>query len=377
MELLLYVIFFFIWMIYSYKKNGINPFGLLVTIYFVSALCGFITVSLNKDYYLYTFDARAVIYNILLLFIFFFPLQKIFIFNIKKIKEPKISVTLKIAYICIIINISTMLYSLDYIYNLLMDYESNLGDVRNAFYTGDIGVGQKGFNFGDIGAAVSLFSLVPYFYLLNYNKFKGVRSLLFISSLNIIIQNLRAMSRDALMIWFFCFISLLIIFYPYINDIGKRNIKKILLFIPFIAVLFFAITISRSVVSNYDSLDFFLKYLGQPFVYLTVKTQNLLCIDASFYIMPNNVFGTFINSLHASYGIINTLLIAIFFCLTAYIYSYVRKNSIYIYIYILLYYFFSFGVLYMHYFFEGRSTLGSMLFFLVLVICITKIKINV
>lgn len=379
MELLLYVIFFFIWMIYSYKKNGINPFGLLATIYFVSALCGFISVSSNKDYYYstYTFDERAVIYNILILFLFFFPLQKIFTLNIKNIKEPKISVTLKIAYICIIINFSTMLYSLGYIYSLLMNFEMNLGNVRNAFYSGDIGVGQKGFNFGDIGAAVSLFSLVPYFYLLNYNKFKGIRSLLFISSLNIIIQNLRAMSRDALMIWIFCFISLLITFYPYINSVGKRNIKKILLFVPLIAVLFIAITISRSVASNYESLDFFLQYLGQPFVYLTIKTQNLLCVDNSFYIMPNNVFGTFITSLHGSYGIINTLLIALFFCLTAYIYSYLRKNSIDIYIYILLYYFFSFGVLYMHYFFEGRSTLGSMLIFLGLVICITKIKTNV
>ena len=376
MELILYVLFLGGWLLYSFRNNGLSPFSLLLLIYFISALCGFIVVNFTEIFSpLYHYSECAIFFNLLLIFIFFYPLQKIFSLNINEINQPNRSILLKISYICIAINIPTLISSLNYIYDLLMNYSMVLGDIRNAFYSGEILAGQKGFNIWDIAAATSLFSLVPFFYLLNYAEYKYLNVLLFISSLNIVVQNLRAMSRDAVVIWFFAFLSLYLIFRFNFNEVAKRRLKKVSLVVLGVLSIFILITLSRAIVAGFDSLNFFLEYLGQPFVYLTISLQELFNINNQLPHISSNVFKTFIGSLYSLYGVFETFGISLLFWFVANLYSRKRrKGSIDVYVFVLLYYFFSFGILYMHYFFTGRSTFGGMLIFVGMVYLITKKK---
>lgn len=373
MGLSLYVIYFFVWLLYSYKNNGLTPFSLLLAIYCTSALCGFILVNFTDSFStLYQYNEYVICFNLLLFSLFFYPLQRIFSLNINNFRKPKLSDTLKISYICIAINIPTLISSINYIYELLMNYNMVFGDIRNAFYSEEISAGQKGFNIWDIAAAISIFSLVPFFYLLNYSKYKYLNVLLLISSLNIVVQNLRAMSRDAVVIWFFVFLALYLVFRPYFNEIAKQRLKKVYFVVIFVLSIFILITLSRAMVAGFDSLNFFLEYLGQPFVYLTIRLQELFNINNQLPYISQHVFKTFIGSLYSLYGVFETFNIALLFCLITKFYSRIRKDSSDIYIIVFLYYFFSFGILYMHYFFIGRSTLGSMLIFMGFVLFYTK-----
>jgi hypothetical protein len=375
MTILIYPLFFLLFLIYTYKRDGYGGSTFLIFIYFISSVSSILLIYHYRQYSADAINLEAVLYHLLILFLFLYPVSNIVGHDVKAYKEIPISVLKIVGWAMIIICIPSLLLSSLHTYQTLSSRDFNLGSVRQDFYLDNLTTYSGSFDYSGVLGSLSLFSFIPFFYFMRIKgKYKTIKTLLFLSSFNLITQNLRAMSRDGFAIWLFLFTYSYIIFRESLPTPSKKHIKRIFVIIATIIVTFFiAITVSRSATSSYgsafqDPVYFFLDYLGQPFINFSLKYTNHLVSD--------NVFGTFVKSLYGKYGGWTTFSLAVlFFIFWAVFYKGKKKYYYDLNISFLIFYYFSFGVLYEHWYFSNRAYRGSMLIFVLFSFLLTRIKI--
>lgn len=264
--------------------------------------------------------------------------------------------------------------SLSTIRGNLTYFAFNLGDIRNSVYNESLNIAQRGFDFTFVISATSIFAVVSFFELLKQKGYLLLKILLVIASFNIIVYNLKFMSRDGLLIWTFIVIME---FLSNKNNLSNQIKKKLSVVLVIVALsifyVFYLITIGRSEVSNSafkDPLYFFLRYLGQPFINFSELYYEDFVLHAK--LSARNVFSTFVIGYVYNYGIIGTVIIAIIFNVICT--QFAKKSHSYLteHVKVFLYYFFAFGVLYRHYYFTTRGSLWSMILYMFLVFVLDK-----
>lgn len=366
--MILYSIFFGIWLYVAFRKQGLTPFTLLLIEYFVGAIASLILYYYYNDLeQISSVSNIAIIYHIIIYFICFAPLQKFFNINILRIKPIKEEYWIYFSFVLIVINIPSLIYSLSSLNNILTQYDFNLGAVRNGVYGQEISLYEGRFAFERLAAATSIFSLIPFFHFLKFKGHRTLKVLLFLSSLEIVVDNLKGMSRDGVLIWLFCLVGLFLIYRKSFSTKIKKSFKIIYLIIILFVAAFISITLSRAssmIGGDYsDPLYFFVSYLGKSFV----RFQEMFSIEVLHYpgSYSTTTFMSFVSSFLISYGPWITFFIAILFSLL--IRNFMKGNSFFdLSVFIVLYYFFSFGLLYRHYYFSNSGTIYSITIILIL-----------
>ena len=375
--MILYSLFFGVWLYLAYKKQGLTPFTLLLIEYLIGSICGLLL------YFFYDNPSRgwsisitAVVFHIVAMFLFMLPLESFFNIKYKRIKHVDINTLLLFAKILIIINIPAIIYNLATIRDTLTAFSSNLGAIRSAFYEDNIVV-SEGFNWTRLAAATSLIALIPFFELISIKGYKKTKILLFISSLGIVADNLKAMSRDGLLIWLFAVTGLYLIYKDSFTIRLKETIYKRggVAFAGIIA-MFIAITVSRAAYDTNsdfnDPIFFSLNYAGQPFIHFSeMSNVDVLGVGSTY---EKSVFFTFVSLPLQSFGVIGTIIAGLLFNL---IIGLFKRNTIFdLTIYVYLYFFFTFGLLYPYFYFTASGPLGMMIIISTMAFFFSKSRIS-
>ena len=317
----------------------------------------------------FTESVFPVSLHILLLFLCFRPFEKVILLvKQRRFISPSIDTLVVLSFFLMVINIPVEIISLLEIRDTLQSTWYDLGAVRQDFYAGE-NVFRGSFNYSVVISATSTFAVGVLFEMLKYKGIVFHKVMMFIVSLHIVIENLKYMSRDGLFIW--CIVSVCC-YLLYKDSLPHKTRARLLKYgiIIFIlgSILFTLITISRASIlegAMHDSQYFFIRYLGQPFLNFTLLYREDFVLHTVN--MDRNVFSTFVYPFVHNYGIFFSIVFAVIYNVLLNRLSNTLKNFNYINMLLALFYFFGFGVLYMHYYFQSRTTLLPMAIYFMLV----------
>lgn len=291
---------FLILLFINYKKvrRIIALSNFIYALYFISTLSYFIMYLYYNNNYYYNITALALIS--LCNYILINPLS-----NFEKHKNIKLT-TLDfskfkfIVKFCIILGLYSVFF-----------YALSLGRL---FFYGAKEIRNTGIVLHDVGTLSSYISVVGFvmspiiMFFAFYNMHKKILNykytiLLILSSTGIIFYTLGVAGRDGLVIWIFCFVGLLCLFYPFYNYKTIKTLKLLsLLFVIFIAPVFMIITNDRSGGNSDESI---FRYLGQPLYNLSqnIDIQNKIgktninynTVFGLYYDIHNSIMGTTFN----------------------------------------------------------------------------------
>lgn len=147
------------------------------------------------------------------------------------------------------------------------------------------------------GAYISPISLFLYFYTLTVNNFKFIGKLLLISSVSFILYTLNVAGRDGIIIWAFCFIGLICLFYPILSKAVLAKQRKLMIIGSLIVLPYFLlITVGRFGSNNKmdnDAIYSIFDYIGQQPYQLSDLTDKLK--TASYNGEPRMIYPLFVN----------------------------------------------------------------------------------
>lgn len=250
------------------KGGWFTPSGVLIMIYAICSLMAIFVImsgeyiSPKEDYYwlpMLVFDIFIVLY--------LYPFRRFNEVNVDTIKLPSRQFLDVFSTIIIILSLYSIIYyfgTVRYIFSL-----SDLGAARNNRYVEgefiEIGVLNT---IASVSAANYVFAIVLYFIYKIIGNNKKRCFLLFISSFSNAIHVLGFVGRDGIVFWFFTFLFCYAFFRPFLIDIDRKGIGKIIAMGTIILLIpFFMITISRFG-ESYDrgTSGSIVSYLGQSFV---------------------------------------------------------------------------------------------------------------
>lgn len=340
------VLYFFLKSNIKRKRGWKNPSSLLFLIYFGASALAIPYVFFNDSYYInssYELLTQDIYWIgtfvfVGLLFLFFFPLYYFKENEIEEIKLPNIQILDFFSLVVIVLSLYSIFFYLPSVISMfssgysLATIRNNLSSMREGF--GDF----RGI--ANTIASVSA-SLYPFAVLLFYIYYiigkRSIRTiLLLVSSLSNIIRVLAFVGRDGVVYWIMTFAILYFLFRNYLNIKQKKKIKRVIVIGAFVAIIpFIAISVSRfsSDSGGAGTLKGILAYSGQMtpnyLLYYNVRENhynygailplywelvNELPPDSKRWIdggTESNVFGTFLKSFNANFGVLGTILVGL------------------------------------------------------------------
>jgi len=263
-----------------------------------------------------------------------------------------------IVYFLIIIGMYSCLF---YMRNIPLVFSYGINEVRQnqlIFYSSSIFS-----KIAVLGAYSSSISIFLFFYIITtYNNFNTKAKLLLITSLSFIFYTLNVGGRDGFVIWSLYFIASYCLFYLFIPDKFKTNLKHFFIIILLLIIpVFWTMTMARfgTKEGTKGAVESIFSYIGQPlanFSYnidFSIKTGtrsgegfypleilDIIFLNKNFrmnrmeriiYLQDlgfrPNQFASYINSFYPSYPFY-TLLIFITICLCVFYQYRFRKNKI-------------------------------------------------
>lgn len=399
MLLFIYVIFFGV-LLYGYSKRNINPASFLISLYLFSSIASIMLLSGYDSFNVNRIRIEAILYHILVLFLFLFPILKFADFRIINVVFLPIREMLYLAWFIIVFSFFSIGTACTKLFNVIS--VGDFGVARTMHNAGEFA--QNGVSFyeliGGIGVYFVLFSIVLFFYFYVFHPQRKILSvLLLISSTSFIFQNLAVAGRDAIVRWLFSMIFSYLIFRPYIPKKKKKIINYILIVISIPIILFFyLITVDRFDGRDNPILFYVILYLGQSFIYFSygydlfyeptfhgrkvfaflfpqneqIGSTNLNeIVYADYYL---NTFSTFVGSIYNDIGNIYTLILGIGFFIFA-LFIFRNKNRISFLTLVLYLFFYEIMMLGVFYYMHGyKSAIKSFLLFFFVVFLLSVIK---
>jgi len=249
------------------KGTWLSSSGFLLIIYAIAAALAIPT--LNIDGYV---EARTSAYWLPML-MFLFCLGTFIVpfcrFNERTIEQIVLpNMTLLNAFTWFIIAVSFFAISFFSSSVNMIFALGNLGDARNALYSGEMYVEVGLFNtIASVGASMYVFALLLFFVysIIGNNKFKCI--LLLISSVSEPLHILSYVGRDGVVFWLFSFIFLFLLFRPFMQeDMSKRILKYFGIGTAILMLPFLAISVSRFDSTDAGTDGAMISYMGQSFV---------------------------------------------------------------------------------------------------------------
>lgn len=373
--LAIYFLFFSTWVYLNYKRHGFSPSTFLLGVFWLTSIASMTLVYGYQTYIEERILWYAIIFHVICLFFFLYPVVKFGNLEINKFKMPPIKYIKILSWILIVFSISSIVVSTFKI-QVAFSYD-DLNEARALHNKGELNenADRNIFTYiGDIGQNLSIFPLFLSFYLfIFYPKLKLMTLLLFISSFAIVFNNLAIMGRDGIIRWFLFFIFVFSFFRKYISPKLKKQVFLLFIIgaVPIITI-FYKITQARFINRDKDPFYYIVDYTGQPFIYFSYNFKNfmegtaggrmnfpLLFPDSERASINNlndrysadynlNTFPTFVGSFYFDLGLIKTFILGVVFFL--YFSYYFRRRKIYnfsqLIVFITLYHVFMLGVFY-------------------------------
>jgi len=391
--LILYFLFFSVWLYSNYRRYKFTPSTFLLGIYWLSSLAAQFLLYGYKTYSESRIELSAIIFHIICLFLFLYPLIRFGNENIIKFRLPSLKYIKIFSWFIIALSVIAIIvaaYKVKFVFSF-----SDLTEARRLHNAGELYDRNNGDFFdyiANIGPHLALFALFMSFYVFAfYPRSKKLFILLFISSFSIVLGNLAILGRDGIIRWFLFFFFVYSYFKRYLLRKTKRLIRFLFILVGLpIILIFFKITDVRFTGRDEGLFYYLIDYTGQSFIYFSYNFNRFIEGTSggrmNFPILfPSseraqmghlndiymadynlNTFSTFVGSFYFDMGLTKTLFLAISFFLFFLLFFKRRKTYSFtkLIVFLILYEVVLLGVFY--YMFSSPTVINTF----ILLICI-------
>lgn len=318
-----------------------NVSSFILTMYFISSLCGAYLHYFNPDYINISISIEAVLHHLICLLLFLFPIvyfgNRLDFVNLFKYKNLKL-----IAFCVILFALIGILGDIPNYY--LVFTQPSLAAARVLNVEGELVVRSSGGILSyivAIGRIGSLLCIFLFFYFKSFGYSTKLVPCLLIASLTTLSSNILAAGRAETFRYIYQVAICYIIFKPYIGTLSKKIVVSLSFIVTIFLVFVYFVTASRFGSSNV--LDNIIDYLGQSFPNYSLfyeRFQEPLfwgaknfsgffpseyrvssldlnnAVHANFYL---NVFATFVGAFLLDFGHLGTLIFSLFYCIIFFI----------------------------------------------------------
>lgn len=271
---MIYIVFlFFLTLLFItwHKYWAVSSY--LVGIYTFSLLLSIKQYTMESDFTMMELSFVGSILYVLLLLLFFLPYMREtprIDGSLSNIQKKRFSIVGYASSLFIILGMLLM-------FNKIREVSSlDFSEVRSAVYEGEASSNISNYSgIEKIGSVIlgwcsglSYVFLILFFYSYVYIKKKIILKIcLFVASLSATYLGLMVAGRTKIMYWAMFAGLCLVVFYPLMNEIKKRNTKVMSAIIAIPVVTYFlAVSIIRTISTGRDTSDFLSDYIGMPYL---------------------------------------------------------------------------------------------------------------